>query len=196
MEWKEEEESCWDEFDWQRQLRRDDLKVREFLRLYLAFQGTNRLGTVLGRLGWKAIEADSCREPFTLHSHPLLLGSTALAHHIFSLYEGFLMEKREELSLADFSLFSTFARDLHFAQWYSVFALEAFNVQDLQLAAAHFKRSFSRAHRLLGALEDLAQVAPSLDFVLKGRPALFDLREIWLMAMRECRHAAHRKRDD
>jgi hypothetical protein len=215
-EWEERGDLAWNEFDWERYLREQDESVIRYLRFYEASQSkTDRIDEVAELMGWgdgewtdddsaeetasaKSEDADFGEddedEVYTLHKNPIFISTKAIC---------LSLKKRWELTAADNarvpqSLAISFLASLHRQEENAVHAIHALDFGDYAMAVSLFKRALGGLNGSLALLND--------DSAMKHRavaayreealPRLFDLREIWLRVITECREELNRPVDD
>lgn len=213
-EWDGRSETDWNEFDWSRYLQNTEEDVGRFLKYYHHFiERADRVDAAASAMGWDAedwapdeleeLEEDPFGdldsslgdseledfqnwEPYTLHRHPLYVSSRALISNLDASIE-YSLEKKlatiEPLQLKGLiKLLST-------AETECILAIQALELGDYSLVVCHFKRAVDCLNRLLGKFSDMQFKTPDqLDrWVAAMRIRLFDLRDIWLRVMRDCR---------
>ena len=207
-EWEEQGGLAWNEFDWERYLREQDEAIHRYLGFYDAFKDSpNRIDDVAEHMGWgqeeideKASEADVAKDEFsqsdeiyTLHKNPVFISTKAI-------YLG--LRRQWELTACDASqvpqpIAITYLAALHRGEDHANQAIHALDFGDYSMAVCLFKRA-------LGALNDaLAFLGSSADkhkavalYRDQALPRLFDLREIWLRVITECREELARPQED
>ncbi|HND62033.1 MAG TPA: hypothetical protein PLB90_11190 [Opitutaceae bacterium] len=212
-DWEDRGELAWNEFDWERYLREQDDSIHRYLGFYEAFRDTpNRIDVVAEQMGWDqgtwAEEDDSpgdeelSNEPadrpepevYTLHKNPIFIATKAI----------YLSLKRPwELTAGDSAkvpsaLALGFLASLHRGEEQAVQAIHALDFGDYAMAVSLFKRALSALNQSLSLLNaDAAQAHRTVsDFRTQALPALFDLREIWLRVIAECRDESDRPVDE
>lgn len=217
-EWNDRGELAWNEFDWERYLRQQE----EGTNRYLAFYENNlehphRIDEVARNMGWddgqweiQETGAEGMGQPeppdmmvedfgpesevYTLHKNPIFISTKAL----------FLRARRNwELIATDARKLPqntavTYLSSLHHGEDQSVQAIHALEFGDYAMAISLFKRALSALNHTLSLLNDpkvnqwTAVAAYRRDVLV----TLFDLREIWLRVIGECRSELQRPVED
>ena len=216
-EWEERGELAWNEFDWERYLREQDDTIHRYLGFYEAFRNNpNRIDAVAEQMGWgqgnwsEAEDDDSAEsadeetatdapeygeaEIYTLHKNPIFISTKAI----------YLGAKRQwELSAGDATqvppaLALALLASLHRGEEQAVQAIHALDFGDYAMAVSLFKRALSALNETLTLLN--SDRATPHRAVMAYRedtlPRLFDLREIWLRVINECREELDRPVDE
>ena len=199
---EERRELSWTEIEWERYLAEHEDNVRDYLRHYDALALTpDRIDEVARRLGWEMepeeeVEGDPDAldggfetewEPYTLHRNPVYIATRALYVSLVANWER-IAAQPGRVSPA---LGLTFQGSLYRGRENALQAVQALDLGDYALAICFFKRALREVNDSLARLGS-PDVAPGTllgryrDFAL---PRLFDLREIWLRVMAECRMA-------
>jgi hypothetical protein len=217
-EWEDRGELAWNEFDWERYLRDQDDVIHRYLAHYEQLKGhEDRIDETAHLMGWdedawstdsdpSARDSDDSEtespadlgegkdEPYTLHKNPIFISTKAI---YLSLKRGW-----ERIGIHSTKVPQTLALDLHASIYrgeeQAMLAIQALDFGDYAMAISLFKRALGELNRtfaLLGstAVEKLPAV---IHFREDAQPRLFDLREIWLRVMSECREELQRPLDD
>jgi hypothetical protein len=218
-EWEERGELAWNEFDWERYLREQDDTIHRYLGFYEAFRhNPNRIDAVAEQMGWgqgnwsdaeggadeaaetpdeeTAAEAPDYGEAeiYTLHKNPIFIATKAI----------YLGAKRQwELSAGDAAkvpsaLALALLASLHRGEEQAVQAIHALDFGDYAMAVSLFKRALSALNESLTLLNSPAAAAHRAVMAYREDtlPRLFDLREIWLRVISECREELDRPVDE
>jgi hypothetical protein len=214
-EWEDRGELAWNEFDWERYLREQDDAIQRYWRFYETAQRTHdRIDEVAEKMGWGQDDwtdddsdddedddddsEDSTFEDkdevYTLHKNPIYIATKAI----------YLGLQRSWQSVASDSvrvpqpLGMAMLASLHRGEEQAVQAIHALDFGDYAMAISLFKRALSELNGSLAFL--------SSDRALRHRPVtlwredalprLFDLREIWLRVIGECREELERPVDE
>jgi hypothetical protein len=211
-EWEDRGDLAWNEFDWERYLREQDEAIHRYLGFYEACKdSSDRIDDVAELMNWGtaddeeddkseatvAEEEDNDdsdfaegSEVYTLHKNPIFISTKAL-------YLG--LRRHWELAAANADkvpqpLALNLLTALHRGEEYSVQAIHALDFGDYAMAISLFKRALSGVNATLALLNDKS--ASTFKTVSTYRemalPRLFDLREIWLRVMHECREELER----
>jgi hypothetical protein len=162
-------------------------------------------GVVARRLGWEfdAIDEpveeldpddiengfDSEWEPYTLHRNPIFISTKALYLSLIANWERIAAQPGRVDPALGLTMLSTLYRGRENA----LQAVQALDLGDYSLSICFFKRALRELNDTLARLGadteqkgDAKLLARFRDYAL---PRLFDLREIWLRVMSECREA-------
>lgn len=217
-DWEDIPEPVWKEFDWQRYLNESDGEIERFVHLYCAAKPAHdRLDAVAKEMGWDsgdwsiddsgfAAEDDpeipeaeqkgsADYDPFTVHQHPVYIASRGLYLVIRREWESLLAAG---LAPADPTVSWMLGRSLHEGEVAGLLATQAVEMGDVELAVCHFKGMLGELNRSLSVLPEpesgRSRRVRSADRMF--RAALFDLREIALRVIYECRDEARRRPTD
>jgi hypothetical protein len=214
-EWEERGELAWNEFDWERYLREQDDAIHRYLGFYEAFRHRpNRIDAVAEQMGWgpgnwsddaDATEPEEDETPseapefgeaevYTLHKNPIFIATKAI-------YLG--VKRQWELSAGDAAkvpppLALALLASLHRGEEQAVQAIHALDFGDFAMAVSLFKRALSALNESLALLnaESATRHRAVMAFREDTLPRLFDLREIWLRVISECREELDRPVDE
>lgn len=137
-------------------------------------------------------EPESGLDPYTIHKHPVYISTRALFLWLQRAWEfvapacGPRVPLRTALS---------FSNGLARAEHHSVLATHSLDMGDFSLAVCQIKRAMTELNTALRHLRSLDE-APHPALAQFGQQALirvFDIREIWLRVMRDCREELDRR---
>lgn len=210
-DWEERGELAWNEFDWERYLRAQDETINRYLAYYGVFRGhPQRIDEVARHMEWETeteapTAADETSESlpeefesegdiYTLHKNPIFIATRAL----------YLLVRRNWELLASQPgkvaqpLAVGYLSSLQHGEDQAMQAIHALEYGDYAMAISLFKRALSGLNRSLALLNDLAtQKHPEVTaYREEALTALFDLREIWLRVISECRTELERPVED
>lgn len=211
-EWDERGELAWNEFDWESYLREQDEVIRRYLSHYERLKGQpDRIDEVAHLMGWDeevwgtedvdeageaadAASAESDLEPYTLHKNPVFIATKAIYLSLMSAWLRLAMDPdkvAQPLALA-------FQAVLHRGDQQSILAIQALDLGDYAMAISLFKRALRELNAALALLDERAasRHRAAAAFREDALPRLFDLREIWLRVMSECRGELERPVED
>jgi len=199
---EERHELAWTEVEWEKYLAEHEASVRDYLRHYDALAGTSdRIDEVARRLGWETeadddsaegAEADGLDasfdtewEPYTLHRNPVYIATKAIYLSLVANWERIASQPGRVPAVTVLA----FQGALYRGRENALQAVQALDLGDYVLAICFFKRALREVNDSLarlgaGAAADGSVLARYREFAL---PRLFDLREIWLRVMAECR---------
>jgi len=217
-EWDECGDLIWNEFDWERYLREQDDLVHRYLAHYETLHDhPGRIDEVAHLLGWDAGagtrddgESDEAGgsesaepaagesgpplEPYTLHKNPVYVATKAL---YLSLRRGWERIAGDGAKVAQPLALSVLG-SLHRGEEQATLGVQALDLGDYAMAVSLFKRALEELNRTLALARD-EDAADSRAFAAwrdDALPRLFDLREIWLRVIAECRDELARRVDD
>jgi hypothetical protein len=214
-EWEDRGELAWNEFDWERYLREQDDSIHRYLGFYEAFRlSPTRIDAVAEQMGWgsgnwsdddetsELVEEDASADApesgesdvYTLHKNPIFIATKAI----------YLSVKRPwELNAGDATkvpptLALGLLASLHRGEEQAVQAIHALDFGDYAMAVSLFKRALSGLNSTLALLNDPKATAHRAVAAYREEtlPKLFDLREIWLRVISECRVELNRPVDE
>tara|TARA_B100001093_G_scaffold413772_1_gene403716 strand:- start:193 stop:855 length:663 start_codon:yes stop_codon:yes gene_type:complete len=204
-EWDDSWESVWNEHDWEVYLANEKDQVRRYQKLYNKLaRNQNRIDEVAIFMGWdtnadpqdqevadNGIEAFS-DQPYTLHKHPLYIASKALHNCLTERWSQHVSLCSEQISpVSALKIQKTISS----SEQYGLLAVTALDLGDYALAIAYCKRGLSQINKLLSQLNEFEtkNIAPLNAFSKHAKIRLFDIREIWLRVMSDCRTAVARR---
>jgi hypothetical protein len=207
QEWDDRGELAWNEFDWERYLREQDEAIHRYLQLYETCQSEpDRIDAVAEKMGWGQDESDDAaaratdeaefqdEDVYTLHKNPIFISTKAISLGLRRSWETLAMDSGKVPQ----PLAVSFLASLHRAEEQATHAIHALDFGDYAMAVSLFKRALGALNGSLSLLN--ADAALRHRAVLAWRedaqPRLFDLREIWLRVMAECRDELEQPEDE
>ena len=209
QEWDDRGELAWNEFDWERYLREQDEAIHRYLQLYESCRtDPDRIDAVAEKMGWGQDELTDEAAPraadepefvddedvYTLHKNPIFISTKAISLGLRRSWETLAMDS----SKIPQPLAVSFLASLHRAEEQATHAIHALDFGDYAMAVSLFKRALGALNGSLALLN--ADSAMRHRAVLAWRedaqPRLFDLREIWLRVMAECRDELEQPDDE
>ena len=202
-DWEDRGELSWTETDWMKYLGEQEAAVGDYLKHYDQLDRVpERIDEVARRMGWELAEnaeaetdetADADAEeafdgdwdPYTLHRNPVYISSRALYLSLITQWERVAAQPgRVPPALA-----VTLQASLYRGNEQMLQAVQALEMGDYTLAICLFKQALRELNVTLARLSqpDVAANSLPLRFREYALPRLFDLREIWLRVMNECR---------
>ncbi|HVU37123.1 MAG TPA: hypothetical protein VHC95_02210 [Opitutales bacterium] len=132
-------------------------------------------------------------DTYTIHKHPVFIATRGLYQHLYHVWERFLASGND-LSI-NASLAWQFAASLHAGELNSIMAIYALDLGDFTLAICHLKNALSAVNHSLSLLHRLPLASTGVpgQFFRDVQTSLFDLREIWLRVMNDCREENRRR---
>lgn len=145
-----------------------------------------------GEAGENADFEDS--DPYTLHKNPIFIATKA----IYQALKNAWWRLASESSRIPQSLAMSFHGSLFRGEEQATLAIQALDFGDYALAISLFKRALRELNQSFSLLSE--RRTDENKFVVNARgdlfPKLFDLREIWLRVMSECREELERPSED
>ncbi|MFP4540201.1 MAG: hypothetical protein ACLFR7_01105 [Opitutales bacterium] len=211
-DWEERGDLSWNEFDWQQFLLRQQKEIARFVTLYDEnLDRLDRLDRAAAEMGWERddwavgegldeddddilseVREDSLNDadPYTLHRHPVYVAGAGLFLQLRSLWEIGLGRFPEHF---DVQQAWKAANTLSSIERHLILMVQGIDMGDFLLAVCHGKialRALNEALQLLEPLASRGVDAARLADALRLR--LFDLREICLRVMTDCREEDRR----
>jgi len=210
-DWEEPRELGWSEFDWEEYLRLQDQAVARYLKLYASLEDNpERIDEAARQMGWDRtdwnveIEDESALfnreasedeeealDPCSVHRNPVFIASKAI----------FLSLRHAWIGVAAVVPHPTgplFENTLHRGEDQIGQAIQSLDLGDYALAISLFKRALRELNSAQSYVGDpeLVETHRWRAFVSLARRHLFDLREVCLRVMQECRNELARPFDD
>lgn len=216
-EWDDRSDLVWNEFDWERYLREQDEAVNRYLAYYEAFRNAaDRLDEVAKRMEWEsgvssdgeslgtpedessdestADEFGTESEVYTLHKNPIFISTRALYLRLRRNWELLAIDAHRVPQPVALRYLSA----LHGGEDLAMQAIHALEFGDYAMAVSLFKRALGALNQTLALLKDPASPPhPAFSvYRTEAHATLFDLREIWLRVIGECRSELERPVED
>jgi hypothetical protein len=205
-DWEDTGDLDWNESDWNKFLVSIDQSVQEFTLKYKELSGQkDRLDHTAFKMGWSALDWDqndserqsdalikafenfmnleedeTFNEPLSLNKHPAFIAIEGLIHSLLSDLEKWLHTENPRITALDIFRLSNC---LHKMELESILGVNALDLGDLTLAIAHLKRSLlelNKAFSFIGTIKNNK-------FQQESYAHLFDLRELWLRVIQDCK---------
>jgi hypothetical protein len=124
---------------------------------------------------------------YTIHKHPVFIATRGLNQHLNHVWEVFIANGND-LGV-NTGLAWKFAASIHAGELNSVMAIHALDLGDFTLTICHLKNALNAVNHSLSLLHALPLGGNSThsQFFREVQATLFDLREIWLRVMSDCR---------
>lgn len=206
-DWEDRGELVWTEADWRQFLKRQEHEIARFLKIYDACPASalERLDTVAREMGWEEDdwsvnepfddddampanereEFDSEPDPYTVHRHPVFMVSIGLLTQIRYIWRSLIHNQPESVDqLASWD----FADSLTESERHALLGMQSMEMGDFLLCVIHFKRALRGIHYAMACLPRLRGHQPlpeEITYAFRNR--LFDLREVFLRVIRDCR---------
>jgi hypothetical protein len=218
-DWDQNEELAWNEYDWQRYLRENEREISDFLNHYHKLKHEpDHLDTIARLMGWDSEEwspgdmaedsayadsdeddrprreSESDMDPYTIHKHPVFIVTHGLYQHLFKCWEMFTLQNQRSISPV---MVGRLSASLHAGEINAIMAVNALDMGDYNLTICHLKNSLSAINHSLALLQKLTikNVRILGLFQAETTRTLFDLREVWLRVMNDCREEERRGTD-
>jgi len=193
--------ASWGEADWANYLHRNDLEVARFLSYYNEIKTLpDRLDISARRMGWENADwgpgdpaedpndelGESTDLPYCIHQHPVYIVARALGIQLAASLD---IINRD----ANHSITPTEAGKLMHSAWevehQIIMAINATDTGDMSLALVHMKRGLSAINHAIGLVSQLEAAVrlSAVEATTDIENTLFDLREICLRVMADCR---------
>ena len=204
-------ESNWNEAQWRNYLRMTEKDSARFLSIYNTIKDkSNHLDEAASLMGWDGddislIDEDLLVEetadntntndfsnlPYTLHKHPVFIVTKALYKYLNQSWSHFM----DNNPLISPKICWDFAQSLHLGEFNVLLAIQALDLGDYGLAICHLKNSLAELNQSLRIVNELSHNNEEflLAFTQEMRIRIFDLRELWIRVMYDCRHESQRR---
>ncbi|HWA29195.1 MAG TPA: hypothetical protein VG734_26325 [Lacunisphaera sp.] len=210
-DWDDCGELSWTEADWQKYLAEQETAVREYIKHYDQLPASmQRIDEAARLMGWELADETSTAEseatpeldeldeleedifdgdwdPYTLHRNPVYISTRALYLSLLAHWERVAAQPGRVPPALGITLQALLYRGHEQA----LQAVQALEMGDYTLAVLLFKRALRELNLTLTRLNepDAAATPLAVRFREYALPRLFDLREIWLRVMNECRQS-------
>lgn len=211
-QWDERGDLAWNEFDWERYLREQDEAITRYLQFYESYKNpTDRIDYVAEKMNWgqenwndeaegeergedDAEDANATDEVYTLHKNPIFIATKAIHLSLTRSWEKLGADGSKVPQPMAMALLAS----LHRGEEQAVQAIHALDFGDYAMAISLFKRALSALNGSLALVN--ADAVNRHRHVQAWRedalPRFFDLREIWLRVIAECREELERPVED
>ncbi|MGE9294795.1 MAG: hypothetical protein ACQKBV_00690 [Puniceicoccales bacterium] len=215
-DWDNSEEMSWNEFDWQRYLKQNEKEIGEFLGHYHRLKHKpGHLDEIAHLMRWeiddwggaegfddaedfdddeeKELDANDF-DPYSVHKHPVYIVSHGLYQHLFHCWEHFLGQNKASI---DGLAGARFSSSLHVGEFNAVMGINALDMGDFNLAVCHLKNGLAAINHTMALLQEIRIENTRLlhAFQSEALQVLFDLRDLWLRVMHDCREEERRHKD-
>ena len=206
-EWEENGDLAWNEFDWERYLREQEVAIGRYLGFYESLKASpERIDEVADRMGWNRAETEEVEgrespdkilfsdEIYTLQKNPVYIATKALFLSLRGAWEPIASQPgRIPQSLA-----LSFLASLHECEEQAVMAIHALDFGDYAMAICLFKRALAGLNDCFASIgsDDANTHLAVRECRDDLRMRLFDLREIWLRVISDCREDSNRPVDE
>ncbi|MDX2108918.1 MAG: hypothetical protein SFY80_01620 [Verrucomicrobiota bacterium] len=207
-DWEDRGELSWNEFDWKHFLERHEAEISRFSELYEVHRSDiNHLDTIAHLMEWDsndwASSEDSMEDdeeddddddsadldetdPYTLHRHPVYIVTRALFGHLRQLWERYWDNNHPHVPSR---LIWDYATQLTHSEINMILGVHALDMGDYALCVTQLKIALASYNKLFTTLNQIGdqQSVPGASFLEDSRFRLFDLRELCLRLMADCR---------
>ncbi len=213
-DWDDRGELSWNEFEWQRYLKAHSEETNRYLDHYHRLKARpERLDEVAVLMGWDSEDwcpadpdddseeagADEGHDlddtdPYTIHKHPVFIATQALHQHLHGIWQHYISAHQKLVSpLLTWRLCSA----LHQGEMNAVLAINSLDLGDYSLTVCHLKSALASVNLALQLIHEIPVGSSTANafLVREAQTVLFDLREIWLRTMNECREESRRRPD-
>ncbi|MDR3143334.1 MAG: hypothetical protein LBT57_00545 [Puniceicoccales bacterium] len=184
----------WNEADWRRYLTQIDVETTLFLKKFVQLrQIINHLDLIALQMGWTQQEDNSIeailqkrwREgPQTLHKHPVYIVTHGLYHFLYKNWELY----QECSGDQNLQMSWVYARLLGSGEHDALLGIACMDADDPVLAICHFKSALQSINYSMGLIQKAPGNSEKAKLLLQDAIlACFDLREVWLRVMTNCR---------
>jgi tetratricopeptide (TPR) repeat protein len=215
-EWEDRGDLAWNEFDWENYLRDQDDVLHRYLAFYEQLKNhPERLDEAAHLMGWDKEawssespdddDADVAEEddeesdgefqsqPYILQKNPVFIATKAIYLSLRRAWERVAVDPEkvpQPLALA-------FQTTLYRGEEQATLAIHSLDFGDYAMAISLFKRALRELNQSFSLLDEkAAEHSRALaNFRQDAMHRLFDLREIWLRVMNECRQELERPAD-
>lgn len=195
----------WSEFDWEKYLRSQDDIIHRYLGFYEQLADSeDRIDDAAQLMGWNdAAESDLTEdqpeeaqqeaadiEPYTLQRNPVYIATTAIYLSVTRLWERHAIDHSAIPASITVGLLSS----LHRGERQAILGIQALDLGDYTMTISLLKRAMRELNESLNYLNAETEKSDALGtFRDQALPRLFDLREVWLRVIAECRDAVARR---
>lgn len=210
-DWEDRGDLSWSEQDWQLFLKRRESEIVKFLRLYDTCPSTEvqRLDWVASHMKWDAedwsvLELENFvedvedaevepeedlqdQDPYTLHRHPVFVVTIGLFTQIRYLWRRHLQQLQKSVDpVASWDLSDSLCE----AERHCLLGMQSMEMGDYLLCIIHFKRCLRGINLAMGKIPLIGESCDAPQALTDGmRDRLFDIREVALRVMDDCRES-------
>jgi hypothetical protein len=213
-DWDDRGDLSWQEYDWQQYLARHEAEVEKFIDVYNRLKDLpDHIDEVAHQMGWDAEdwsvadtdeddylstddeEEDASPEdfdPYTILRHPVYIVVRGLFRYLRRMWGHALVN---ESVRSDAKASWAYAQMLGEGEMHATLALQSLDMGDYQLAVCQIKLTLDAVNRTFNLLPLITQGNTPAEQLMEGeiRVRLFDLREVCLRVMNDCREEIRRK---
>jgi hypothetical protein len=206
-EWEENGDLAWNEFDWEVYLREQESAIHRYLGFYESVKaGPERIDEVADKMGWDCADTEELEERespekvlfsdeiYTLQKNPVYIATKALFLSLRRSWELTSLSPGKIPQCLSVTLLSS----LHRCEEQAVMAIHALDFGDYAMAICLFKRALAALNACFAVIgtEEADGIETIRELRDDMRIRLFDLREIWLRVISDCREDTERDTDE
>jgi hypothetical protein len=208
----------WQEYDWQQYLARHEQEVEKFIEIYNRLKDQpDHIDEVAHQMGWdsedwsvgdsedegtflsseseeedEAEDASDNFDPYTIIRHPVFVVVRGLYRYLKRMWSHFLLS--EEGSRMSAKASWAYAQVLSEGELHATTALQSLDMGDYQLAVCEIKLTLEDINLAFSILPSLFSNHTTNEQLMAEeiRVRLFDLREMCLRVMNDCREEIKR----
>lgn len=205
-------ETNWSESQWRHYLRSTDKDSARFLSIYNSIKDKpNHLDEAATLMGWdnedisltedinvsldeEDVSFDASNSPYTLHKHPVYVVTKALYSYLNHSWQHFIKDEHSEIKPSECWALS---KSLHSGELNILLSIQALDLGDYGLAICHIKNSLAELNTTLLTFDKINHADNKFleAFISEQKIRLFDLRELWIRVMGDCRYECQRRND-
>ena len=218
-DWEEDfsSELNWGESQWRHYLKGSENDTSRYLALYNSLKNNpNHLDEVASLMGWDTNDLAMTDEgpvtdpddnsftnslsglnnaeetPYTLHRHPIYIATSALYRYLYQSWEHYLAQNPNSIPA---QTCWNYARTLNKAETNVLHCIQSLDLGDFGLAICHLKNSLAELNHSIALLDSLTNTSDTVleSFRAECKIRLFDLRELWIRIIGDCRHEVRRR---
>jgi hypothetical protein len=185
----------WNETNWRRYLTQIDVESTLFLKKFVQLRHIiNHLDLIALQMGWtqqedhsiEAIIQKRWREgPQTLHKHPVYIVTHGLYHFLYKNWELY----QESIPSFHSQISWIYARLLAIGEHNALLGIVCMDMDNPVLAICHFKSALQSVNHSMSLIQKAPRPSEKTKMLLHDAVlACFDLREVWLRVMANCRN--------
>lgn len=216
-EWDNCEIPEWGEKEWQDYLKKQTLEVARFVHFYQKLPPSfNRVEETASLMGWEedSFEEDSNKSSiiempsfldesiddddhentedsdfsilYTIHQHPVYTITQSILHVLIKKWEHY--HSQNPFTVNSHILW-VYSQKLNQMDKNVLMALQSLEMGDFALTVCHLKWAINTINEILKELPNIVknQTTSFTSFMNETKICLFDLRQVWLKVIKECR---------
>jgi len=220
-DWEDRGDLSWQEYDWQQYLVRHELEVEKFIDLYNKLkEQPDHIDEVAQRMGWDSEdwtlgdildgaeafedeadaemseeddedEAQEDFDPYTLLRHPVFVVIRGLYRYLGRMWAQYMSQNPAVVSgPVSWAL----SNQMNEGQMHATLALQSLDMGDYALAVCQAKLALDAVNKTFTLLPELLPTRTPAEMLMEQefRVRLFDLREVCLRMLNDCREQMRR----